>query len=348
MLVLIVAAGSGLMQAQSQPAPAQEEILHAMRGVWEIQSRHRAGGEILRPPEVNGLLVATKNYSVTLDPLSSQPDANRISAYQNEYGGSGLSARMVYSTHSANAASSNQGELPEVVGGTFSRALQEEEAGNYRRITGQDAAGIASADSIVQRREGMPVHVFSGDRLTVIGADYVDSYLRTKEDTDIANPYQKKMMGVWNIESRTLPGGQVLRPPDISGFMVCTQNYSVEMLPMVKNPESKLIFAARNNFEDANKSSQLFYLTRSAESATAPRVYTKFPSQDISFSRELTPEEVEWYESITGLSAADLFASDPDVFVERIPQTPTYVFTGNRLTLIDKSFVDVYVRIDEP
>lgn len=152
------------------------------------------------------------------------------------------------------------------------------------------------------------------------------------------------LVGEWRLESRIVPGGAVLIPPQVTGLLISNQTHSASLAPLAEQPDANLITVASSQFSQSGQTVQVLYETTSANS-DLDDVKMNLPPQQATFSSALDPAEEAAFMAITGSDPADYLSAD--TVVRRLPGRPTEVYTDNQLIIIDDSYVDFYLREKE-
>lgn len=316
-----------------------EEIDQALRGVWRIESRHLAEGGVLRPPQIFGAIAINETHTVAYTPDLFKPDSNDIAASHNDFEAPSPTLQVFYRTSSANSLSDDVSRNlpPQEV--SFGRRLKFYESRLFEEMTGRFASALDSPNTIVQRLPDAVSRVFAGDSLAVITSQSVDFYRRQTEAAT-PNNFLQGMTGGWDLQERRLPDGRTIPGSELTGLVFETPNYSFEMIPLVSNHKVNLIIGAETS-ADLPRTIQLFFLTTSANGKPANKIHTTFPPEKCIFDTDLTPQEEELLLKGAGITKEDLPAG---YFVQRLPDTPSYLYAGDRMYEFDETYFDIYQR----
>lgn len=334
LLMSFVACGTA-PQAPQEVSLSRSEIRPALIGGWELETRYLAGGQgALEAPKVTGFLISNETHSVSVSPLADQPEASLISVARTQLTDAGQTVQLIYQTTSAN---SSLDEVRRDFGpqeAAFSSALEAEDEERLRSIADSEVSKALTADAIVRRLPDQPTEVYTADRLIRIADSHVDVYRRLEEEVKPQSGPQETLRGAFEMRWRSTQEG---RQDGLFGFLLETPTLSVGLVPFAAKPEAQLVYAAKSSFSGSSQRAGLFYLTCSANAALASRIFTEFPAESFSFSQELTDEESARLKE-AGVDVGELSRLN----VQRSESSPTHVYAGNQLFIIDKGFVDGY------
>lgn len=151
------------------------------------------------------------------------------------------------------------------------------------------------------------------------------------------------VMGEWRIESRVVPGGAILIPPEVNGILITNETHTVSISPLADQPDANLIFVASSQFTESGQTVQVLYETTSANSQFDD-VKMNLPPLQATFSTSLEPAEEATFMAITGSDPDDYLSVD--TVVRRLPGRPTEAYSGKQLIVIDSAYVDFYQQQD--
>ena len=134
---------------------------------------------------------------------------------------------------------------------------------------------------------------------------------------------RKAVQGVWVLESRKLPNGKALKPPEVSGVMVYTPKYSVSHFAMNVGYASA--------FEEYTVSGSKI-IVRSLSVISSNPKWGEEPKSTT------TPETKEIEARIEGNKV--YFRGKPFKDWKRI------IFEGDKCTNTEERFIDTYKRVE--